>query len=368
MGQMKEYRFLTAANSVKDTEFDGMKERFFRYVSEKFDPSFSDETFDDYVFYMKDEEWLVRYDRWLKCWFLGIDNKIIMNRYDSDVDGYLDDTGQVKGWYSHHAFPRMKDVLNEYERVSDAVRCAAEEQECGTRKLSFPKNKRYGIISIKDFCDGLDENGKNNFWLMRFSGDDIKYICKQPVTEPLTLREYFRLCRLYYLKDPTISAPIPDDPKKAYLRFSDGRTDEMEGVDQDDPDDLYDWTHMEGRWKGRYQGGHPHEIRARTHLYPYFTDGKSGHYVLSEFIWNYDNAAGLYREPNVMLSDGEYIADAIRRNGRMRVDPHFFRPYGYPNKEFIQPVHYTALTYRQKRKVVWDELIEARIKEPRPPE
>ena len=63
-----------------------------------------------------------------------------------------------------------------------------------------------------------------------------------------------------------------------------------------------------------------------------------------------------------MLSDGKYIADAIRRNGKMRVDPYFMRPYGYPNDEYIQPVRYSGLTRKQKRKVVWDELTEAQVR------
>jgi len=359
---MNGYEHLVWANSVKDAWFDGIKDRFFRYINEKFDSSFSNETVDDYNFYMKDEEWLVRYDRGIRCWFLAVDGRLIMNRYDSDGDIYLSDRGGVEKWRSHNFYPNRKILLEEYERISEEVRRTAKEQECGTREISFPKKKRYGSISVKDFCDGLDEQGKKNFWAMRFSEDDIRYICKQPTTEPLTLREYFRLCRLYYLTDPTISRPIPDDPKEAYLRFSDGRTDEMEGVDQDDPEDLYDWEYRKGRWANRHQGGHPHEIRSRTYLSPHFTDGVKGHYVLSEFIWNYDNTVELCREPNVVLRDGKYIADAIRRNGKMRVDPHFFRPYGYPNEEYIQPVRYEGLTTKQKRKVVWDELVEAQIK------
>ncbi|MCL2143805.1 MAG: hypothetical protein FWH44_06090 [Methanomassiliicoccaceae archaeon] len=365
---MRGYEHLVLANSVKDTEFDAMKYRFFGYINEKFDPSFSDETVDDYTFYINSEKWLVRYDRGITCWFLAVDGRLIMNRYDSDSEFYLGDRGSLERWRSHDFCPNSKVLMNEYERVSEQIRLTEKEQERGTRKISFPKSKRYGSISMKDFCGGLDEYGKENFWALKFSEEDLGHICKQPVTELLTLREYFRLCRLYYTTDPDISAEIPDDPKEAYLRFSDGRTDEMEDLDQDDPDDLYDWTNRKGRWADRYYGGHPHEIRFKTYLYPHFTDGKKGHYVLSDFIWNYDKAIGICREPNVMLSDGEYIACAVRMKGMIRVDPHFFRPYGYPNKEFIQPVRYEDLTRKQKLKVVWDELTEAQIKTPHHPD
>ncbi|MDR0335194.1 MAG: hypothetical protein LBH69_04845 [Methanomassiliicoccaceae archaeon] len=364
MRHLRNYIHLTLANSVKDPEFDGMKERLFRSVEERFDPSFSDETVDDYVFYIKDERRLVRYDRGIKCWYLIADDKLIMNRYDSDSDIFICPEGHVKKWHSDHCYPNRECVLKEYERISEGIRCAAKDQECGTRVLSFPKKKRYGRISLKDYCAGLDEWGKNNFWVMKFSEDHIRYICKEPTTEPLTLREYFRLCRLYYLTDTSISAAIPDDPKEAYLRFSDGRTDNMEDVDQDDPRDLYDWAYRKGKWACRYMGGHPFEIRARTYLNPYFTDGTSGHYELREFIWNYDSAVELCKEPNVMLSGRKYIADAIRQKGNMRVSPHLGRPHGYPNKEYIQPVHYPELTRKQKLKIVWDELVEARIKTP----
>ena len=80
---MNGYEHLVWANSVKDAWFDGIKDRFFRYINEKFDSSFSNETVDDYNFYMKDEEWLVRYDRGIRCWFLAVDGRLIMNRYDS---------------------------------------------------------------------------------------------------------------------------------------------------------------------------------------------------------------------------------------------------------------------------------------------
>jgi hypothetical protein len=360
----KEYIYLALANAIKDPEYDVMKEKFFRYVEERFDPSFVDETVDDYVFYINNEKWLVRYDRGIKCWYLIVDSDLIMNRYDSDSDIYIEPNGSVKKWDSDKIYWDRKHLLDQYERISVKMRCVAKDQEYGTREIIFPKKKRYGRISLKDFCNGLDEEGRENFWLLKFSEDDIRYICKQPVTEPLTLREYYRLCRVYYLSQPDISARVPDDPKEAYIRFSDGRTDNMEGVNPDDPQELYDWTYRKGEWKDRDQGGHPHEIRGRTHLYPYFTDGTSGHYVLSEFIWCYDCAVELCKEPNVMLRDGKYIADAIRRNGMMRVDPHFGRPYGYPNENYIQPVHYNFLTRKQKLKVVWDELVEAQIKTP----
>ena len=45
----------------------------------------------------------------------------------------------------------------------------------------------------------------------------------------------------------------------------------------------------------------------------------------------------------------------------LEVIPNFNR-YGYPNKDFDEPVGYDNLTRKQKNKVVWDKLTEAEIK------
>jgi len=45
----------------------------------------------------------------------------------------------------------------------------------------------------------------------------------------------------------------------------------------------------------------------------------------------------------------------------LEVTPSFNR-YGYPNKDFQEPVNYDDLTRKQRNKIVWDELKEAQRK------
>ena len=145
------------------------------------------------------------------------------------------------------------------------------------------------------------------------------------------------------------------------IRFSDGRTNEIENVEQDDPQDFHDWTYKNGRWKDRRQGGHPHEISGKTYLYPYYTDGVNGYYVWRAFMWCYDKAVTLCRELNIMLENKEPLIDIINEVDTLRVESNSY-PYSYSNEEYSELVRYENLTRKQKLRVKWDELTEAKYR------
>jgi hypothetical protein len=324
-----------------------------------------DDTVDDYTFYINKTIWLIRYDRGIKCWLLFIGNEQVINKYDEISEFYIDGEGSVREWRSYPAMDEefIKILYEEHKHLKNKLMTVQFEQESGTRKIEYPKEKRCGRISRRDFYNGMDDEQRQKYWAFKFSEENIKYIDKTPVIAPLTLREYFRLCRLYYLANQgDYIRDVPDDPKEAYMRFADGRTERMETVDLDDPQDFYDWVKKEGKWKGRSSIGHPHEITGKTYLYPHYTDGVNGYYLWSGFIWNYDKVVTFCHEPNLMLNDYKYLVDIIKGNGVLEVSPSFNR-YGYPNEEFQEHVNYGDLTRKQKNKIVWDELLEAQIKQ-----
>jgi len=361
---MDTYYNLQEANAVRNFEFEEWKGEIFDFVKDNFNPSHTDNTVDDYGFFIGKTRWTVRYDRGIKCWLLFIGNELIINKYDEAGENYIDGRGNVREWRSYPTMDErfVKVLYDEYKQLMSEIMTVQIEQEDGTRKIDYPKEKRYGSISRKDFYDGMDDEWRKLYWAFKFSLDDIKYIDKEPVIAPLRLREYFRLCRIYYLANQgDYIKDVPDDPKEAYMRFADGRTDQLDEVDLDDPQDLYDWVKRKGRWQNRHQGGHPTEITGKTYLYPRFTEGLNGYYSWSGFIWNYDDVVTFCREPNLMLSDKEYLVEIIKGNGYLEVTPSINR-YGYPNEEFQEPVSYRHLTRKQKNKVVWNELTEAQIK------
>jgi len=360
------YYNLQSANAIFNPEFEEWKGEFFDYVKKTFDPSFQNETFDNYTFFIDQKRWMVRYDRGIKCWMLFTegDHGFILNKYDVIEDEYIDSRGGLAKLRSESIDERFfKHLRDEYGQLMARLTAIEAEQRQGIRKVVYPKRQQYGRISRQDFYKGMSEEQRQNYWAFKFAVEDIKYIVKQPVIAPLTLREYFRLCRIYYLANSGefLFRDVPDDPKAAYMRFSDRRTEQMEAVDLDDPQDFYDWVKKKGRWKDRDCGGHPYEIAGKTYLYPRYTDGLSGYYVWSGFIWCYNEAVTLCREPNLMLSDGEYLVEIIKGNGMLEVTPSFNR-YGYPNKDFQEPTNYDDLTQKQRNKIVWDELKEAQRK------
>jgi len=352
-------------NSVLNLEFDKWKREIFSYVAKTFVPSSANGTDDDYVFYIDKERWTIRYDRGIKCWLFIIGYDLIINLYDEPSDIFIDRGGSIREWHYGERLDEQqtKRLLDEVTQIETALRTVAIEQEKGTRKIVFPKKKQHGSISRKDYYAGMDGAEHRQNWALAFTEDDIKYIDKEPVVAPITLREYFRLCRAFYLSYPEWFKNVPDDPKEAYMRFADGRTERMEDVDLDDAQDFYDWEHRQGRWKGLWQvGGHPHEIAGKTYLYAHYTEGLNGYYVWRvAYVWRNFEAAKFCREPNVLLDDRALLIEIIKGNGTLEVVPSIY-PYGYPNREYQEPVRYCYLTRKQRAKVKWDPLTEAQIK------
>jgi hypothetical protein len=358
----RKYSFMKEANAVKSPKFDKLKNEIFDFVNNNFYPAETDETIDDYLFYIDKTQWRVRYDRGIKCWMLFVGDELVINKYDEDGDYYITAGGSVGKWRSYPEPERFAKELNdECRQVVDALITVKTEQESGARKIVYPKEEMYGRISRRDYYSGMSEEQRQTCWALKFSEVDIRYIDKEPVIAPLTAGEYFRLCRIYYLTNPTRYHDVPDDPKEAYLRFADMRHDGLDEVDPDDPQDFYDWLKKRGRWEGRQELGHSCEISSKTFLYPQFIDGLNGYYLWRGFIWNYDEVVTFCREPNLMLSGKEYLVEIIRGNGMLEVTPGNNR-YGYPNKEFQEPVYYKNLTRKQKNKIAWDELKESEIK------
>ena len=358
------YYKLQQANAVRNLEFEEWKAEIFDFVKDNFSPSHIDDTVDDYEFFIHKTKWMLRYDRGIKCWLFFIGNELLINKYDTVGESYIDDRGNVRSWKLYPIMDEkfVKALHEEFMQLKSELIIVQIEQEDGTRKIDYPRNKQFGRISRKDFYNGMDDEWRQNYWAFTFSTEDIKYIDKQPVIAPLTLREYFRLCRLYYLANQgDYIRNVPDDPKEAYMRFADGRTEQMETVELDDPQDFYDWVKKQGRWQSRSFGGHPYEIIGKTYLYPHYTDGLNGYYVWRGFIWNYNEVVTFCHEPNLMLDNYEYLIEIIKGNGVLEVTSSYNR-YGYPNKEFQEPVRYENLTRKQKNKIVWDELTEAQCK------
>ena len=360
---MNKFGALQNANAINNVEFEKRKGEIFDFVKDNFEPSYKDDTVDDYTFFIGTAKWVARYDKGIKCWLFFIGNELLINKYDEISDYYITTDGGLSQRYSYSVDEQFLRILHEeYRYLIDKLTVVQSEQEQGLRKISYPKEKRYGCISRKDFYNGMDEEQKKSYWAFQFSVDDIKYINKQPTIAPLTLREYFRLCRLYYLANPKDFKNVPDDPKEAYMRFADGRTEQMENVNLDDPHDFYNWVTKKGRWEGRHSIGHPYEITAKTYLQPHYTDGVNGYYVWRSFIWRYNEVATFCREPNLMLNNIEYLVDIICGKGALEVSPNINR-YGYPNEKFQESVTYGHLTRKQKNKVIWNELAEAKIKQ-----
>lgn len=360
----KRFIFLQEANKIKNDKFEELKSGFFNFVKNNFNPCYHGDAFDDYVFFINKKRWTVRYDRGIKCWLFIIEFDVVLNKYDEIGEVFISPDGYLEELQLHSIEDEnlLESLHSEKQQVISKLMAVQAEQKQGIRKIIYPKEEQCGCISRKDFYNGMNEEQRQKYWAFKFTAEDIKYIEKQPIIAPLTLREYFRLCRLYYLANRSeYMRDIPDDPKAAYMRFADGRTEQIETVDLDDPQDFYDWEHSRGRWRDRRSGGHPYEITAKTYLYPHYTDGLNGYYVWHGFIWNYDEAASLCREPNLMLSDSDYLVEIIKGNGLLKVTSSFNR-YGYPNKEFQEPVNYLYLTRKQKAKIVWNELKEAQLK------
>jgi len=358
----KDYRGLQGANSIKNPELDKFKVELFDFVKGNFQPSFQNDNLTDYTFYIDKAEWVFRYDAELKCWVLIVENEFVLNKYETESEFYINGRGCLeklsRSFLNEDILSRWR---NDFESIKNLLLNVRREQEQGIRKIDYPKDSREGIISRKDYNSGVDKNNPQHYWSLYFSKDDIKYIDKEPTIAPLTLREYFRLCRVFYLSNPEIFQNVPEDPKEAYIKFADGRTENLEMVELDDPQDLLDWKNEKGRWEKRRSGGHPYEIYGRTYLGLSYTDGYCGYYTWRGFIWNYYEAVTFCREPNVMLFNSEYIIKIINEEDIMQVIPSI-TPHGYPNENYSEPVRYEALTRKQKLKVVWDELEEAQYK------
>jgi len=350
------YNLLQYANRFK--EFDNFKDELFSIVKDKFTPFSVDKTISTYNFFLDKEKLLFQYDNFIKCWIMIVDNKVVLSKYDKDCNKYIDSdgclgesmTGIIEG--DEGVF---KDTIHEIHKLQQGILEIEKQQKQGIRTIDFPKKKRLGEITRKNYNDGIDI--KQDYWSLYFSQDDIPNIDKEPKIGPLTMREFYRLCKEYYLTNPKSHKEVPQTPKKAYLKFADGRMDGIDEVDLDDPKDLFDWVHKNGKWKERHQGGHPFEITARTYLYPHYTDGVNGHYVWNGFIWNHNEAKELCKEPNVLLAHRKHLVDIINEKDTLRVTPNFER-HGYPNEKYSEPVRYDSLTRKQKGKIIWDELDE----------
>ena len=373
-------RNLKAANGYKCFEFSSWKGKLFDFVKGNFSPIYKDEFLESYVFYIDNKELIFKYQYRDELWVYIIDGDVVLNKYAKEDEGCVDDKGFFQQWYTYVPHSCVEeDAIKEVDKIIGALEIVKKEQQQGTRKIKFPKKDRHGYITRKDFEAGLSDEGKEHYWALKFTKDHIKYIDKEPTIAPITLREYFRLCRQFYLANEYVPKcdgkpeeltwlrfrNIPEDPKEAYMRFADGRTDQMDEVDLDDPQDFYDWAKREGRWKDRSQGGHPNEISGKTYLRQHYTDGLNGYFVWSSFIWTYNEVAEFCKEPNVMLSDHETLVKIINGEGKIRVTPFSTNRYGYPNKEFDEPISYDNLSRKQKYRVVWDELEESQFREDR---
>lgn len=158
-----------------------------------------------------------------------------------------------------------------------------------------------------------------------------------------------------------------DDPIKSFLQIADSRTRELAEVDVDCSQDFYDWKNREGRWADKWDStlGHKFEIAGRIRFYPVYTDGLNGYFEWGAFIWSHFRVAEFCKEPNVMLSSREWLPDIIHEKDTLRVEPGIvMRAYGYPNKDYSEPVAYDeGLNLKQKRRVKWDPLVESQVKQ-----
>ena len=362
---MVNIQILKGANTIKDDEFDKLKADLFLAVTKNFNPTQIDDPNTYYEFYVDKKHWVFRYDKGISCWMFIVDGEVVLNKFDGKSGEYITEKGYLMNFDTWQKPTRLaSDFRCEMTNAIDTMNRIKSEQQSGTRVIDFPKCRRIGKISRKDYWAGIDD--KTNEWSLAFTENDIPFLDKTPIVAPLTLREYFRLCHIYYKsresdREENCIKNVPVNTKDAYMRFSDKRTEDMEKVDLDDPQDFYDWSRRQGRWKERNQGGHPFEICGKTYLFPRYTDKQSGYYEWRSFIWTSHEAITLNREPNVALTDKDYILKVIKGEDWLEVTPDR-NPYGYPNDEFTEYVQYENLAPKQKRKIIWNELLESKPK------
>jgi hypothetical protein len=297
-----------------------------------------------------------KYDVYLDAWIVFANKEIVFNCYTTPGEEYIDERGQLKKLNNYTEFNALanakikdtyKSLLKELQKEYDA-----QQEKGAVRKL---RSKTNGVISANDI---------EGYWTKRLTKQEkMKFFessKKQIVPEALDVNDYFKVCKIHYevSNKQGDNLFIDGTPKECYLKNSDGRYDEFDTVET--KEDLVNWLDQTGKYKDRWQGGHPTEIkRSRTYLNFSVKEGK-GHFVLSGLPASADELIKTYLEAekqgiNIELYNSEYYLNALKGNAKIRISDNYFE-HGYPNENYVSQMYCDNLEKQEKKEVIWDEI------------